>query len=112
MPPSETEKRNLGSEASLWRTACSKSIQSRSSSRDGSRRGTARKSPFDTARASRKTSPCSLATTYRCSGVVRMRRPSLVSRSEEHTSELQSRENLVCRLLLEKQNGRAARERL
>src|SRR6266700_857739 len=35
-------------------------------------------------------------------------RPSLVTRlvptlrSEEHTSELQSRENLVCRLLLEK----------
>src|SRR6266511_6300979 len=28
-------------------------------------------------------------------------RPS-ASRSEEHTSELQSRENLVCRLLLEK----------
>src|SRR5207302_9002407 len=27
-----------------------------------------------------------------------------VSRSEEHTSELQSRENLVCRLLLEKKN--------
>src|SRR5690606_41429555 len=29
------------------------------------------------------------------------KRPSL-TRSEEHTSELQSRENLVCRLLLEK----------
>src|SRR5690606_41771582 len=28
----------------------------------------------------------------------------LVRRSEEHTSELQSRENLVCRLLLERQN--------
>src|SRR5690606_21383175 len=28
----------------------------------------------------------------------------LTFRSEEHTSELQSRENLVCRLLLEKQN--------
>src|SRR5690606_41790436 len=28
-----------------------------------------------------------------------------LSRSEEHTSELQSRENLVCRLLLEKKNG-------
>src|SRR5690606_15083833 len=28
----------------------------------------------------------------------------LVERSEEHTSELQSRENLVCRLLLEKKN--------
>src|SRR5690606_40944310 len=37
--------------------------------------------------------------------------PRLVSwrgrklRSEEHTSELQSRENLVCRLLLEKKNN-------
>src|SRR5690606_40872380 len=30
------------------------------------------------------------------------RRARSVSRSEEHTSELQSRENLVCRLLLEK----------
>src|SRR5690606_40455416 len=28
----------------------------------------------------------------------------LIERSEEHTSELQSRENLVCRLLLEKKN--------
>src|SRR5690606_39970994 len=27
---------------------------------------------------------------------------AMISRSEEHTSELQSRENLVCRLLLEK----------
>src|SRR5690606_39321637 len=31
-------------------------------------------------------------------------RTSLTERSEEHTSELQSRENLVCRLLLEKKN--------
>src|SRR5690606_40360991 len=30
------------------------------------------------------------------------------SRSEEHTSELQSRENLVCRLLLEKKDETAA----
>src|SRR2546429_2294059 len=30
-------------------------------------------------------------------------------RSEEHTSELQSRLHLVCRLLLEKKNGRAAK---
>src|SRR5690606_40321963 len=29
---------------------------------------------------------------------------SIGARSEEHTSELQSRENLVCRLLLEKKN--------
>src|SRR5207302_10086552 len=31
---------------------------------------------------------------------------ALCVRSEEHTSELQSRENLVCRLLLEKKNYR------
>src|SRR5436309_6813245 len=43
-----------------------------------------------------------------CSGSRRRRLSSLErlsasrSRSEEHTSELQSRENLVCRLLLEK----------
>src|SRR5690606_39934202 len=30
--------------------------------------------------------------------------PGTTTRSEEHTSELQSRENLVCRLLLEKKN--------
>src|SRR5690606_40575872 len=30
------------------------------------------------------------------------------SRSEEHTSELQSRENLVCRLLLEKKKSQSA----
>src|SRR2546430_5841823 len=30
--------------------------------------------------------------------------PQKLSRSEEHTSELQSQSNLVCRLLLEKKN--------
>src|SRR5207302_8698099 len=35
-------------------------------------------------------------------GVLTFRHPEY--RSEEHTSELQSRENLVCRLLLEKKN--------
>src|SRR5690606_41784941 len=34
--------------------------------------------------------------------VRRADRPGRAARSEEHTSELQSRENLVCRLLLEK----------
>src|SRR5690606_41326347 len=33
------------------------------------------------------------------------RRPWKYRRSEEHTSELQSRENLVCRLLLEKKKN-------
>src|SRR5690606_39922828 len=32
-------------------------------------------------------------------------------RSEEHTSELQSRENLVCRLLLEKKNDQNRHDR-
>src|SRR5690606_41653871 len=35
--------------------------------------------------------------------------PPSQPRSEEHTSELQSRENLVCRLLLEKKNMRTWR---
>src|SRR2546430_7404305 len=35
---------------------------------------------------------------------VRARRIQLGERSEEHTSELQSQSNLVCRLLLEKKN--------
>src|SRR5690606_41028368 len=33
----------------------------------------------------------------------------ICQRSEEHTSELQSRENLVCRLLLEKKKQRRTR---
>src|SRR5687768_18386239 len=36
--------------------------------------------------------------------------PSRTNRSEEHTSELQSRLHLVCRLLLEKKNKERARE--
>src|SRR5947209_15437759 len=34
--------------------------------------------------------------------------PTNLSRSEEHTSELQSRQYLVCRLLLEKKNPSSA----
>src|SRR3712207_8526218 len=33
--------------------------------------------------------------------------PALPARSEEHTSELQSRQYLVCRLLLEKKNNKS-----
>src|SRR5690349_22869615 len=36
--------------------------------------------------------------------VAQLRRDRRVERSEEHTSELQSRRDLVCRLLLEKKN--------
>src|SRR5260370_22829631 len=38
--------------------------------------------------------------------------PRLDPRSEEHTSELQSHLNLVCRLLLEKKKARSADDRL
>src|SRR5690606_41403329 len=37
---------------------------------------------------------------------LRINLTSSIARSEEHTSELQSRENLVCRLLLEKKNAK------
>src|SRR5690606_41594086 len=40
---------------------------------------------------------------------VRMGDPETESRSEEHTSQPQSRENLVCRLLLEKQKRKSLR---
>src|SRR5438874_8671974 len=44
------------------------------------------------------------------SGVVPEHNTKLL-RSEEHTSELQSRRDLVCRLLLEKKKSRSSRER-
>src|SRR2546422_7373153 len=39
---------------------------------------------------------------YASSAVTMFRRSDFIERSEEHTSELQSRLHLVCRLLLEK----------
>src|SRR5690606_39718485 len=45
--------------------------------------------------------PSVIAVTDRVGNVL-----AVFERSEEHTSELQSRENLVCRLLLEKKKGR------
>src|SRR5690606_40407720 len=47
--------------------------------------------------------------TYRFAGLntVEFENLLVVPRSEEHTSELQSRENLVCRLLLEKKNNKS-----
>src|SRR3712207_8370886 len=45
-------------------------------------------------------------TAGRCAADCRLRQRRSDSRSEEHTSELQSRQYLVCRLLLEKKNKR------
>src|SRR5215475_11332877 len=59
--------------------------------------------PYTTLFRSRRAVPCAPAARSRgraCAPAPRD--PFRRSRSEEHTSELQSRENLVCRLLLEK----------
>src|SRR2546428_9567804 len=42
-------------------------------------------------------------------GLARLASPRVDCRSEEHTSELQSRSDLVCRLLLEKKKTKATR---
>src|SRR2546427_3315145 len=67
-------------------------------------------------------SACSKASTTAC-GIPRSARPSTprstssrsrvpaATRSEEHTSELQSQSNLVCRLLLEKKKKNASKNR-
>src|SRR5207249_8279602 len=45
---------------------------------------------------------------HRCQTLFPLKNDPLTPRSEEHTSELQSRFDLVCRLLLEKKNFRAS----
>src|SRR2546429_3163691 len=68
----------------------------RASCRTGGATGRTQSAPW--------TSPCR---THRNSSSRRSARPPLSAlRSEEHTSELQSRLHLVCRLLLEKKNNR------
>src|SRR5690349_22483184 len=54
-------------------------------------------------------SVCDLGRTVRAV-VERRRADGLVGRSEEHTSELQSRRDLVCRLLLEKKKKMRKKE--
>src|SRR5699024_12705924 len=61
----------------------------------------ARRCPSFMGCASKTASFCS-PPCYRRSPICASRAPSRAPRSEEHTSELQSRFDLVCRLLLEK----------
>src|SRR5690606_41451049 len=73
--------------------------------------------PFPTRRSSDLSAGASAVASPRFAGRSSARRESSggsakSSRSEEHTSELQSRENLVCRLLLEKKKSRCAAIRL
>src|SRR5690606_41661062 len=71
-------------------------FRSGSSSPTGSRSASARcpTTGSTSSRRARRSSRSPAATSRRC------------RRSEEHTSELQSRENLVCRLLLEKKKNK------
>src|SRR5438132_13054818 len=48
--------------------------------------------------------PISAAAPQDCRQHWRPLKPALASRSEEHTSELQSHSDIVCRLLLDKKN--------
>src|SRR5688572_32713950 len=59
--------------------------------------------PVPTARATLNGEP--IASIETDGGVHLARLLPLLPRSEEHTSELQSQSNLVCRLLLEKKNS-------
>src|SRR2546430_12848332 len=55
--------------------------------------------------------PSQSAAERRSSAIVLQHRPSaMTARSEEHTSELQSQSNLVCRLLLEKKKKNKQRQ--
>src|SRR5438445_12378940 len=60
--------------------------------------------PYTTLFRSRRSPPSAsiCSPTPRCAGCSPRRRRTDGCRSEEHTSELQSRQYLVCRLLLEK----------
>src|SRR5688572_31961853 len=59
----------------------------------------ARRRPWCAARKARSSGCCSTARSNRATSAPFV---SITTRSEEHTSELQSQSNLVCRLLLEK----------
>src|SRR5690242_21296439 len=81
---------------------CSSDLRS-SGRTGGRRRGVTRCGPRDTSRWSGN-GPASSSTRTSPRPSSNGSSPTEVSRSEEHTSELQSHVNLVCRLLLEKKN--------
>src|SRR2546430_10245049 len=70
--------------------------------------------PYTTLFRSRASSRIRALATSQAFGSARIRGPPCIfrnrsARSEEHTSELQSQSNLVCRLLLEKKKAQPAR---
>src|SRR5688572_31869551 len=71
-------------------------------SRGGTGRGPRRTRPASTAGREREPARHSCCTTAVRIRPLRSQIITVAARSEEHTSELQSQSNLVCRLLLEK----------
>src|SRR2546429_9280568 len=71
--------------------------------------------PYTTLFRSRRVAPqgCGLKSPQEGAALLRTDERAIIlrARSEEHTSELQSRLHLVCRLLLEKKNGIRLRAR-
>src|SRR5688572_31708571 len=63
--------------------------------------------PYTTLFRSRFAAP----TASRCPPARSPKKSSPISRSEEHTSELQSQSNLVCRLLLEKKKKKKTKKK-
>src|SRR5439155_26944347 len=82
-------------------TTLFRSTAGRNRRRRRSARAAAARSPPASCPAERRTRPAPDAAAAACRA---RRRSSTAERSEEHTSELQSRGHLVCRLLLEKKN--------
>src|SRR3712207_6894692 len=78
-------------------TTLFRSAGSRSGTRRTRRRPMARDAPSPQPRRARRAARCGVAL-----AVARTALTLSLARSEEHTSELQSRQYLVCRLLLEK----------
>src|SRR2546422_3687409 len=78
------------------------------------RRNTRWRRPSPTSRTRRPRAPCDprgrAGKPARSREKIRRRSPPARERSEEHTSELQSRLHLVCRLLLEKKKKRTEKK--
>src|SRR5258708_20820283 len=65
--------------------------------------------PYTTLFRSPHTGPIAASTAFRSPNATWSKRRSVQRRSEEHTSELQSPDHLVCRLLLEKKKKTSTR---
>src|SRR2546429_1053924 len=85
----------------LFRSSCADTVRGRLSVTEALTDSTLMRPPGANPAAARSMLPETVSTANRCT------RPA--SRSEEHTSELQSRLHLVCRLLLEKKKTQMQR---